>query len=263
MTMVGTLLWMKLTTLICHVTGHQDNQVSYDELDRRGQLNVDMDILAKQHRIHIENEQRPTFKLPSTLDWSRWRGDHRITSWSATDALRLIYELPSRQFWTKKLWMPENASESNWPSTYNAFQNTRTPLKLWMIKWLNNHMPIGTKLLQWKCTTNNLCPRCGRPKTHHCHVLKCTHPEARALWLKSVQDLIHWMERKNTHPDLQAMIVEHLRAWYEDQPPTACDFDWPGITEVNPLQKELGWGIFYDRFLIPEWAAIQEQAYYI
>jgi hypothetical protein len=56
-----------------HVTAHQDDHVSYDELDRWGQLNVDMDSLAKRHRAHIEDERRPTFGLPSTLDWSIWR----------------------------------------------------------------------------------------------------------------------------------------------------------------------------------------------
>jgi hypothetical protein len=58
------------------VTGHQDDHISYAELDRWGQLNVDMDTsLAKKHRAHIEDERRPTFGLPPTLDWSLWRGD--------------------------------------------------------------------------------------------------------------------------------------------------------------------------------------------
>jgi hypothetical protein len=90
------------------------------------QLNVEMDSLAKKHRAHIEDERRPTFGLPSTLDWSLWRGDHRITSWSDTDALRLIYEVPSRQFWKKKLRMPTHAQEPQWTSTYNTFKNTPT-----------------------------------------------------------------------------------------------------------------------------------------
>jgi hypothetical protein len=94
-----------------------------------------------------------------------------------------------------------------------------------------------------------------------CHVLKCAHPEARAIWLKSVQDLARWMERKHTQLDQQAIIIENLRAWYGDQPQTAREFDWPGITEANLLQIDLGWGIFYSGFLIPDWVAIH-QAYY-
>jgi hypothetical protein len=110
-----------------HVTGHQDDYVSYNELDRWGQLNVEMYTLAKKHRAHIEDERRPTFGLPSTLDWSLWRGDHRITSWSDTDALRLLYELPSRKFWKKKLRIPVNAPAPNWTSTYNAFKTHTDP----------------------------------------------------------------------------------------------------------------------------------------
>jgi hypothetical protein len=69
------------------------------------------------------------------------------------------------------------------------------------------------------------------------------------------------MERTQTHPDLQSIIIDNLRAWYGDQPTTARDFDWPGVTDVNLRQNELGWEIFYDGFLIPDCAAIQ-QAYY-
>jgi hypothetical protein len=97
----------------CHVASHQDDHVSYSETDRWGQLNVDMDLLAKQHRKHIEAERRPEFGLPPLLDWSLWQGDHRITSWSDTEALRLIYEHPAQLFWKKKLRITDQAPEPN------------------------------------------------------------------------------------------------------------------------------------------------------
>jgi hypothetical protein len=61
-----------------------------------------MDTLAKRHRAHIENEQRQDFGLTPILDWSLWRGDHRITSWSADSALSLIHATPSRLFLEKE-----------------------------------------------------------------------------------------------------------------------------------------------------------------
>jgi hypothetical protein len=49
-----------------HVRGHQEDHVHYEDLDRWGQLNVDMDTLAKLHRKTVYNNNRPHFDLPAT-----------------------------------------------------------------------------------------------------------------------------------------------------------------------------------------------------
>jgi hypothetical protein len=244
-----------------HVRGHQDDHTSFDELDRWGQLNVEMDILAKRHREHIEAEQRPDFGLPPQLDWSLWHGEHRITSWSDTTALQLLYSGPAKTFWKKKLRMVDTAPEPNWSSTHNAFQNIPTYKKIWMIKYLTNRLPIGAKLLQWKFTTNDLCPRCGQPEQHRGHVLQCPHLEAVALWDKALEDLSHWMITHHTQPDAQRIILANLRSWHDDNGPITITVDWPGLHDTNRQQNDLGWRHFHDGFLVSGWAAIQ-QAYY-
>jgi hypothetical protein len=107
-------------------------------LDRWGQLNVDMDLLAKRHRAHIETELRPTFGLPSVLDWSLWRGDHWITTWSDTAALTLLYSLPARTFWKKKLRMDDTAPEPHWESAQLAFKQTAIGKRILQMKYLHN-----------------------------------------------------------------------------------------------------------------------------
>jgi hypothetical protein len=150
---------------------------------------------------------------------------------------------------------------SNWPSTNNAFRNTATYKNIWLIKYLNNRLPTGDKLLLWNCSTNNLCPRCGRPERYCCHIVRCPHPEAQAIWDKAIQDLAAWIERHHTQPDIQTIVIANLRSWYADLPPVTHTVDWPGLTAANELQNELGWNQFYDGFLIADWMAIQ-QAYY-
>jgi hypothetical protein len=93
------------------------------------------------------------------------------------------------------MYLNENDPEPNWENTQMAFKQTNICKRIWLIKYLNNRLPIGEKHLQWNCSTNNLCPRCDRLETYRCHVIiKCAHPEARQIWLKAIQDLIHWME---------------------------------------------------------------------
>jgi hypothetical protein len=127
-----------------HGAGHQDDHVAFNELDQWGQLNVDMDLLAKRHRVHIETEFRPTFGLPSLLDWSLWRGrEYHITTWSEdTAALTLLYSLPARTFWKKKLRTTDTAPEPHWDSTQLAFKQNAIGKRIWQIKYLHNRLPI-------------------------------------------------------------------------------------------------------------------------
>jgi hypothetical protein len=98
-----------------HVKGHQDDDVAYAELDRWGQLNVDMDTLAKQHWQHINQEQRLHFSLPPTTEWSLWQNTAWITTWSETSGLKLIYQKPSQGYWKKKQCIPLDQ-----PQTHNG-----------------------------------------------------------------------------------------------------------------------------------------------
>jgi hypothetical protein len=156
--------------------------------------------------------------------------------------------------------MTDTAPEPHWESTQLAFKHTAIRKRIWQIKYLHNRLPIGEKLLQWNCTTNDLCPRCGPPETHRCHIIQCKHLEAQQLWLKALTALTQWLEKSHTQPNLQTIIIANLRAWHDDLPPRTYDFDWPGLTAANLKQNDLGWQHFYDGFLVPDWRSIQ-QAY--
>jgi hypothetical protein len=244
-----------------HVKGHQDDHVAYTDLDRWGQLNVDMDTLAKNHWKHINDERRAHFSLPPTTEWSLWRNHHRITSWSETRGLELIYQRPSTQYWTKKQRIPGTATPPHWPTTYNAFKNTISPNRLWLTKWLTGWLPTGAKLQQWKVSTNNLCPRCGQPETTKLHVLFCLHIEANHLWQAELKNIDYWMTTKHTHPDLRHGIINNLQHWHDHLPPTTIVSDWPGVTELFATQNDIGWRPFFDGFIPAGWIETQ-QAYY-
>jgi hypothetical protein len=58
-----------------HVRGHQDDHVHYKDLDRWGQLNINMNTLAKRYWQTVYNNNRPHFDLPATTEWSIWHRD--------------------------------------------------------------------------------------------------------------------------------------------------------------------------------------------
>ena len=84
-----------------HVKAHQDDHITYNDLDRWGQLNVDMDTVVKPHWQQVNNNKQAYFSLPPVTEWSLWRHQHRITSLSETSRLELIYQQPSQGYWKK------------------------------------------------------------------------------------------------------------------------------------------------------------------
>jgi hypothetical protein len=157
-----------------HVSGHQDNHKAYNQLDRWDQINVDMDLLAKQHWKTISDSQRPQFDLPHKDDWSVWHRGRRLTTWSdKVLALTLIHTTPSQQYWIQKHTMHLHRSSIAWQAIYQAYKTTPTRFKLWIPKWLSGWIPIGKKLKQWKVTTTDVCPRCGEPELQRHHILRC------------------------------------------------------------------------------------------
>jgi hypothetical protein len=128
-----------ITWIAHHVKGHQDDHASYHDLDHWGQLNVDMDTLAKTHWQKVDQDKRAYFSLPPTTEWSLWQHQHRITSWSETGGLELIYRQPSQTYWRKKQRIPVTDTDPSWPTTYNAFRATINPNRLWLTKWLTGY----------------------------------------------------------------------------------------------------------------------------
>jgi hypothetical protein len=70
----------RITWKYRHVSGHQDKHISYQMLNMWGQLNVDMDNLAKIYWTKTNSLVQP-FYTQSTYGWSIWTGPRKLSSW--------------------------------------------------------------------------------------------------------------------------------------------------------------------------------------
>jgi hypothetical protein len=70
----------KLTWNYRHVRGHQDKHATYNMLDMWGQLNVEMDTLAKVYWNETNTCIDP-FYPTSTFEWSLWTGARKLSNW--------------------------------------------------------------------------------------------------------------------------------------------------------------------------------------
>ena len=58
----------------------------------------------------------------------------------------------------------------------------------------------------------NICPCYGRPDETTEHILLCPDKGRTELYRKSVQQLVDWMKREQTHPMITRMVQAYLRA---------------------------------------------------
>ena len=82
----------KITWKHRHVTGHQDKHVAVNLLDMWGQLNVEMDSLAKVYWNETSTTTIP-FYPHSSFGWSLWIGPRKLSSWNCQE----LYTTPPHQ----------------------------------------------------------------------------------------------------------------------------------------------------------------------
>jgi hypothetical protein len=61
--------------------GHQDKHTSYNLLDMWGELNVEIDSMAKTY-WNVTNSLVLPFYPELTFGWGLWIGDQKLSSWN-------------------------------------------------------------------------------------------------------------------------------------------------------------------------------------
>jgi hypothetical protein len=220
-----------------------------------------MDTLAKLHWQTVAHTSRPHFDLPPTTEWSVWHDrNRRLTSWSNKVAIQLTHAKPTQTYWTKTQRIPQTNQPVAWDALYQvAYKSTPLQRKVWIPKWLSAWLPIGKKLVRWKITQTDVCPRCGESERHRHHVIQCPQDEAKHTWQASLNKLDRWLTNKNyTQHDLHEGILEGLSAWHDDRPTQPTTSDWPAVKQTLHDRQTLGWHLFFDGFITHSWMATQQ-----
>jgi hypothetical protein len=88
-----------------HVQGHQDKHVPFHLLDMWGQLNVEMDSLAKA----VWNEHSSTtqpFCPPNTSGWSIWTDNRKLSTWDRNQMYDHAQSIDILQHWSERRHIP-------------------------------------------------------------------------------------------------------------------------------------------------------------
>jgi len=241
------------------IKGHQDDHAGYDDLDLWGQLNVDMDLLAKTHWARLDTQRPRPFSLPPSPGiWSLWHHNQRITQWTTTVADQLHYNPIARTYWSHKYI---NFPELDYDAIRMAYRSLPLYYQLRIPKWITQRLPVGDRVVQWGHDNIAVCPRCDASSETHTHVVRCTHPGVQShltLWLDSLN---LWLQQQHTHPGLRDGVLSILRATFAAQdwdPPFATN---PDIRTTFTQQRRLGTDSLVFGWWATGWAETQD-AYY-
>ena len=244
-----------------HVPAHQDSRSRYEFLDRKAQMNVDMDQLAKNYWTILDASRPPPFSLPHSehLLFSLWCRDHRLLVWDRPTAQTAHYNTSITTYWQQRSTTPLH--NIAWEASGRALRQLTLYQQTWIPRWLTSFVPTGNRMHLINSANSLSCPRCTAPELHRYHVLRCPQPDATLLWQSHVTKLNSWLMKQQTKRSLQAALLSLIDAWYVDTPwvPTpTVDQDDHAAFEA---QQQAGTHRVMDGFLVMQWAEVQQRYY--
>jgi hypothetical protein len=251
----------RLTWKSRHVRGHQDNHISYQLLGMWGQLNVEMDSLAKAY--WNETHATGTIFYPlSTYGWSLWIGDRKLSKWDRQGLYNHAQSIDILEHWTRRRKIPSTLIHSiDWTAGRDAIRTLGLNRTLWIPKWIAGFAPVGKVQQRINRQNHAECPRCAAFEDTE-HVLLCQAPNAQRQWDAMIAKVDSWLTKALTLPDLQTAILSRIQSWRRQEarlpPPT---YDWPGVNDLVLEQDLIGWKNFLEGCVLQAWAAKQQEYY--
>ena len=243
-----------------HVRGHQDKHVSFHMLDMWGQLNVEMDGLAKSYWNEHHLSTKPFYPM-NTSGWSLWTKERKLSNWDRNQLYNHAQSTAILSHWSERRRIPYNLITSiDWEASENAIKRLGLNKLLWIPKWLAGFAPVGKVLKRNKLQTHDKCPRCTATETT-AHVLRCPAPRAVAKWDASIAMLRTWLVQANTMPALRLTILQRIKAWKNNEDTTPPTYAWPGVNDLVTAQDLVGWRAFLEGCVLQAWAAKQQEYY--
>jgi hypothetical protein len=250
----------RLTWKFRHVRGHQDKHTSYQFLDMWGQMNVEMDSLAKVYWNETSASEAP-FYPSSTFGWTLWIGSRKLSSWDRQNLYNHARSTKILQHWSERRQIPQHLiTNIDWEACQAAIKRLGLNKQLWIPKWLAGFAPVGKVLQRNKLQDHSECPRCTAFEDTN-HVVLCTAPQAQKTWDASVSLLKTWLLKANTMPDIYQAILSRLQAWRTNSQLPNPSYRWPGVNDLVRAQTLIGWRAFLEGAVLKAWAAKQQEYY--
>ena len=243
---------------ITHIKGHQDKHKSYQDLSLPAQLNVDADHLANEF---ISEHQDFAYGwvpiLPPTqvqLNFSQGTVTYKL---KRTTRLARIAPPLEKKLKKKYAWSDATFQDVDWEASRRALNRLRQH-KVTLIKHLNNVPPVGKLVHSYDPKYPAGCPSCAAILEDRHHLYQCNAP-SRLDWRKKFLHRLHTkMDKLDTAPDLQELLLEGVKSLLEGRPSKSIHCP-PTALPVAEAQSAIGWKEVLKGRLSREWSKAQQR----
>ncbi len=248
-----------------HVKGHQDDLLTYEELDRWAQLNVEADALAKDRMTEALLRVDP---LPQALPYDTCKisicdNSNQSSNISSNLMKTIVHNIGKnkiRQYWAVKKQIGERELQViDWNSLARARKGLKTSRSRWLSKWSTGMCGVGIMLKKYKWQQHTKCPRCQQDDEDVQHVLQCPAVLATATWNHEIQKLQEWMIQQQGEPDMVDAIIQNIKAWRSHSPYPTRRYDQATLRECILYQDRIGWRLFLEGFIYNGWLHHQQE----
>ena len=243
------------------IQGHQDENKSFADLDRWGQLNVICDGLAKAfwNDCALLGAWLPNQAFGDET-WSVWIEGKKLSHLDKQKLYAYTFSARTTAYWHRKHSLPpELITSINWDACESAMSKLPFGKKRWLLKHATGFCGVGKMELRRGNQDHDECPRC-RQSEDVVHVLTCRGTGADLAFTTSLQKLDAHMRKITTAPETRQLVLKRLQHWRLHQhlvPFTEAVPDEFGLREAVSAQDDIGWYNFLLGRLSNKWSDVQ------
>ncbi len=235
---------LTFTLHISHVKAHQDDNVAFDKLSRKLQLNCICDHLAKQRISNLAQlQQRGNYLFPLEEIRAFIKGEKLSLDASQQIPFHAHHQLAKMLFLWKKILSGKGFDKVGWDSVHGALHSVSRLFQVWALKHLLG-IASTMKFLSHQDGREPVCPSCLAWEETCSHIAQCPEAGHTAAFQQSVSGFTSWMADNTTHPDVKAVVTAYALG---RGPVTcaACTDGYPSIIqEFAVSQDKIGWENF-------------------
>ncbi len=238
-----------------HVYGHQDRDLTYDELPLDAKMNTEADALATKehdefsttlHRVPFDPESKVMLSIDGTTVTRRLESTIRTTA-----------RLPSLiNYYLERLhWDQFTFHSVDWATFGSVYQKSKQ--RNFITKFCFYTLPTGDRLHRRDSSYDNRCPTCHAPDETDDHLLQCPS-HARRVWRSDlIQSLLKPIDSL-LDPVLVDILREGLLCWFRTETidPTPYSTTYQQLLHE---QNSIGWNNLLRGKFSAEWNRLQQQ----
>jgi hypothetical protein len=245
-----------------HIYGHQDDYLSFDNLPRLAQLNVEMDQIAKDQLMEWYDFP-PATPCPSSIAHEGWRctvNGIKLTTHPARALRRVVFGTQLCKFLSSKQRLTQQAYlDIDWDAMETATDLFPPLYRLWVSKHVSGFFGIGTMMKNWDFWDHSRCPCCNHEREDKVHLLTCPHPTSNEIWQESLLGLEAWMIDMDTDATIRECILLCLET--RDPTQTFTAFSNPRSFQAAQAQDRIGWMNTTEGKVSHHWRHLQAEHY--